>query len=483
MTNLMTILLLKTSPRPAPKSWLRPALLLLAAATAYLWTVPILQERRLQADSLDQLQALSRREPNNARVFYYLGLHLQRLGQTQAAQDAYARAVTLDPDGLAATVRELHARKGKAVVPTDRLIQDASALLARNDLDGAERGFHAILARDPDSAPSLYSLGLILDARGKSDEAFRAYQQAVQLQPTLFEARYNLALLYYRSGFPDEAERRMTTLVAEAPNVSRYWYGLGNCVRDDDARNLIAEADFCRAFSLDPHSSECALALAATEAKAHQDEAAERDYRAAHALSPGDAAPALALALFLLDRRQSQDGQAEAARLLRDASALSPHDPAVLMGMGQAALSQGRPRQAIAPLEEAETRSPGDPKIWYTLGSAYAALGNKKRAAYCRAASLALSNYVRDLGFAVELTQKKLGDPLLRLRLARLYAEGGQYPQAINQYGMCQRLDPANPSAPKELAALTRRLKAQGQMPSMSAFDGMMIASVKLKPQ
>ena len=141
------------------------------------------------------------------------------------------------------------------------------------------------------------------------------------------------------------------------------------------------------------------------------------------------------------------------------------------MGMGQAALSQGRPRQAIAPLEEAETRSLGDPKIWYTLGSAYAALGNKKRAAYCRAASLALSNYVRDLGFAVELTQKKLGDPLLRLRLARLYAEGGQYPQAIN------------PSAPKELAALTRRLKAQGQMPSMSAFDGMMIASVKLKPQ
>ena len=34
-----------------------------------------------------------------------------------------------------------------------------------------------------------------------------------------------------------------------------------------------------------------------------------------------------------------------------------------------------------------------------------------------------------------------------------------------------------------ELAALTRRLRATGQMPSMSAFDVMMTASVKNRPR
>lgn len=459
------------------------ALLLLVGVAAYLWTAPVLQERRWQAASLEQLQAAARREPGNARVFYYLGLHRQGLGQTEAAQEAYARAVTLDPDGMAATIRDLHQRPASAVLPTDRLTQDASALLAHNDLEGAERGFNAILARDPDSAVSHYSLGLILDARGKTDEAFRAFSRAAQLDPKLYEARYRLALLYYRSGFPDEAERRMIPLTQKAPKVARYWYGLGNCVKDDEARNLDAQADFRRAAALDPRSGECALALAETEAKAHQDAAAERDYRSALRLSPGDPAPALALGRFLLDRRPSPEGQAEAARLLQSALALSPHDPAALTGLGQAALNRDRPQEAVALLEDAEAHAPGDPKVWYLLGSAYARLGNTGRAAYCRTASRSLDDYVRQLGFAQELAQQHLQDPALRLKLARLYAQGGQYARAINQYGMCQRLDPSNADAPRELAALTRQLRASGQMPSMSAFDGMMIASVKNQPR
>ena len=84
---------LKFARRPGLKMWLLVVLVLLAGAAAYLWTTPILQEHRLQAASLDQLQAASRREPNNPRIFYYLGLHLQGLGQTGAAQDTYARAM------------------------------------------------------------------------------------------------------------------------------------------------------------------------------------------------------------------------------------------------------------------------------------------------------------------------------------------------------------------------------------------------------
>ena len=304
----------------------------------------------------------------------------------------------------------------------------------------------------------------------------------MHLDPRLLEAQYHVALLYYRTGFPDEAERRMKVLVQRAPKVSQYWYGLGNCVKEDDARNLDAQADFQRATTLDPRSGECRLALADTEAKDHQDAAAEKDYRLALSLSPGDTGPTLALGLFLLDHRFSAVGQAEAVRLLQSALALSPHDPAALTGLGQAALNAGKPQRAVKFLEDAEAHSPGDPKVWYVLGTAYDHLGSAKRADYCRLASRGLSDYTRQLGFVQELAQKNRQDPLLRLKLARLYAQGGQYARAINQYQMCRHLDPTNRSAPNELAVLTKQLEASGQMPSMTAFNGMIVASVKNQP-
>ena len=459
------------------------ALSLLAGAAFYWQAAPARAERRWQKSSLDQLQAAARRDPNNPQIYYYLGLHWQALGQASQAQSAYARAVTLDPAGFPAMAQALHQKQFLRKVSTEQVIQDASALLTRNDLDKAERGFNAVLKRDPNSAPAYYSLGLILDERGETDEAFRAYGRATKLRPKLLEARYQMALLYYRTGFPDEAERRMKPLVQEAPYVSRYWYGLGNCVKDDEARNMDALEDFRRAYTLDPQSGECALALAEAEAKMHQDATAEQDYRKALALSPGDPSPALALGLFLLDRHLSPDGQAEAVHLLQTALTLSPHDPAILTGLGQAALNQGNPSDAVARLEDAEAHSPSDPKIWYLLGTAYKQLGNAKRADYCRTASTSLSDYIARLSFAEDQARTKIGDPLLRLRLARLYAQGGQYARAINQYQMCQHLDPANTAALKELAALTKHLEASGQMPSMSAFNGMMIASVKNRPR
>jgi len=65
-----------------------------------------------------------------------------------------------------------------------------------------------------------------------------------------------------------------------------------------------------------------------------------------------------------------------------------------------------------------------------------------------------------------------LKDPALRLKLARLYARGGQNARAINQYQMCLDLDPKNAAARKELTALIRRWQARGEMPSMTLLNG-----------
>ena len=58
-----------------------------------------------------------------------------------------------------------------------------------------------------------------------------------------------------------------------------------------------------------------------------------------------------------------------------------------------------------------------------------------------------------------EQTRLHMKDPALRLKLARLYARGGQYAKAINQYQMCLSLDAKKTEAGKELEAIDNEAK------------------------
>jgi len=70
----------------------------LAAVAVYLWTVPARSERGLRNSSFEQLIARSKREKNNPRVFYHLGLRLRAFGQDGPARASFERAATLDGD-------------------------------------------------------------------------------------------------------------------------------------------------------------------------------------------------------------------------------------------------------------------------------------------------------------------------------------------------------------------------------------------------
>ena len=70
----------------------------LIAVAAFLWSKPWREERALKAASFDQLREASKREPDNPRVFYHLGVRLRDLGQLGPARAAFQRAAQLDPD-------------------------------------------------------------------------------------------------------------------------------------------------------------------------------------------------------------------------------------------------------------------------------------------------------------------------------------------------------------------------------------------------
>jgi tetratricopeptide (TPR) repeat protein len=157
---------------------------------------------------------------------------------------------------------------------------------------------------------------------------------------------------------------------------------------------------------------------------------------------------------------------------------VKPQDPLVLAALGGVRLSQGDAKEAINFLEESVMRSSGEATSWYRLARAYEKVGNRERSAYCLKAFREITGLKTRLANTEEAARMHLKDPKRRLDLARVYAESGYFARAINQYQMAVSLDPSNQAIKKEMDDYTAKLKARGQMPEMSKFNGMLLASV-----
>ena len=64
-------------------------------------------------------------------------------------------------------------------------LQQVTALLERNDLEGARAVLETTIAQQPDSAQAHHLLGVVFDRQNKLAEAVSCYETAVRLDPTL----------------------------------------------------------------------------------------------------------------------------------------------------------------------------------------------------------------------------------------------------------------------------------------------------------
>jgi tetratricopeptide (TPR) repeat protein len=359
------------------------------------------------------------------------------------------------------------------------LLKDAASVLARGKFPEAERAYLQIVRADPKSAKAFEGMGLAMVGQGKTEEAFRALDRALKLDARLPEAQFALARLYYDQGFIDEAARRMEVLTKQVPGNAAYLHALAVCILEDSSRYLQTEQVLERAIALDPKQMGFWRDLARTEANLNKLDRAEECYRKALALEPGRVDSAVNLATFLLDHRPGGERQNEAERLLREAAAKDPNSAEAQLGLGRIGLAKGDVKGAVNRLQQAVSRDPNLAPGWYHLSRAYDRAGDVVRAQDCRAAFRDITNYRKELSETEELARYDLKNPKLRLKLARLYARGGQNARAINQYQVCLSLDGNSASTRKELESFTGGLQSQGKLPSMSALNGMLLASMK----
>ena len=276
----------------------------------------------------------------------------------------------------------------------DVTLQRAVTLYEQGELDTAESQFKGMQSADPGRADTYYYLGLIEQSRGEFLEAAELFEQAVerdQQQSTYYQAlgeAYGSAIQNVsffkqmsvsgkiKSAFEKAVELDGENIDARAGLVT--WYvnapGIagGSPEKAREQALEIASRDTFRGH----------LAMASVFQTEGDDEAAEREFRAAIEDSPDEMDAYLVLGIFLTNKER----YAEAMQVYDEGLVRNPTDMSITYQVGRTASISGeyleRGVSALTSYLE-YTPLPDEPGLdWanYRLGLVYQQLGDNQQA-------------------------------------------------------------------------------------------------------
>jgi tetratricopeptide (TPR) repeat protein len=99
----------------------------------------------------------------------------------------------------------------------DRAFAQATQLHESGDIEGAIRGYQAILATNAKRVDVRSNLGAAYSRLGRYEDAIEQYKQALALDGRNQTIRFNLALAYYKAAWFTEAAREFDLFIAASP--------------------------------------------------------------------------------------------------------------------------------------------------------------------------------------------------------------------------------------------------------------------------
>src|SRR5215203_1606237 len=100
----------------------------------------------------------------------------------------------------------------------ERDFERATQLHQSGDLQGAVRGYLAILANYPARVDVRSNLGAAYSALGRYEDAIEQYKRALLIDTSNYAIRFNLALAYYKAAWFAEAASELERFVAAVPS-------------------------------------------------------------------------------------------------------------------------------------------------------------------------------------------------------------------------------------------------------------------------
>lgn len=243
-------------------------------------------------------------QSNAPRTLNSLGAALEKSGDTSAGEDAFRRALAVEPSNCDARFNlasvalrqsrfpdaESQFRAVIAHCPADAGAHDGLgvALLAAGDAGPAEAEFHAALAIDAADFTALYHLGEIAIASGHPADAIEPLLAASKRNPGDVDTRERLAMAFAQTGRANDALAQLRDAEQLAPSdsqlhslLSQLLAGSGRLQQAIDEQNL--------ALHLEPRDADGWNNLGVLEARIGKPDAARADFEHALQLSPDNA--------------------------------------------------------------------------------------------------------------------------------------------------------------------------------------------------
>lgn len=270
--------------------------------------------------------------PDVAAVYSALGRARERGGDSEGAQEAYERALRLDPGyryvrrrliRLALERRDFtraraHAEHLLASASEDPEHHFLAGLVAARDgrVDAARAHYADAVSRANGRYPEAYfNLGLLERAAGQLEASIAAYRHALEQRPRYLAAMNNLGLVLAAAGRQDEAEATYRRALAADGRYAAAWLNLGELLvargRTDEAL-----AAFRRAIAARGDYPEASLDLAVALGRAGRLEESITAYRALVTAHPRYVSARFNLAVALEQAGRTAEARAELASAL-----------------------------------------------------------------------------------------------------------------------------------------------------------------------
>ncbi|HEY2943265.1 MAG TPA: tetratricopeptide repeat protein [Vicinamibacteria bacterium] len=397
-------------------------------------------------------------EPGNARLWTIRAIALERLARLPQSLASFERALTLDPDSVAA-------------------LKGATEVAYRTHSPKAARYVQRVLAREPgDETAHAMAGALAVEA----DSCAEAVAHFARSGPALLENRPALAQYagcLLRLKRPREAGDLFQRLVETSPADPAARYNLAVC-RLEAGQVPEAAAAAGAGLALSPADSELLNVFAAASAAAGQLEPAIAALRKATEVAPADERHYLDLAALCLEhdaldlaldvvntglanipasarlytmRGAIRAERAEVDEAMRDferARALRPDELYGSVGLSLVLRQADRLPEAIALLRQKLVRHPRDATLNYLLADALLRTDPGPASAESAEARAALERSL----------QARPDFAKAHANLGRLQLRAGEVARAVDQLRAAVRLDPNDRLALNQLVVAYRRL-------------------------
>lgn len=176
------------------------------------------------AEAVDVLRGAAESDSTREVVQYQLARAYLASGNLAASEQAYRRAVALNPQFR------------------DAQLELASLLIRAGRVDDAELVLTTAVQRFPGDGSVLAGIGQLHEVRGKTAEAEQAYRTALLAMPENTGIAFNLARLYLNNKRPRDAEQLLEGVVARTPEDVEAWINLGAARIEQGKLDLAREA-------------------------------------------------------------------------------------------------------------------------------------------------------------------------------------------------------------------------------------------------